>query len=833
VQGVDLLFENIKIYPYRRTGKGEHKRRTTIGSKNTEKRHLFSGVKLRKFMIAGVVFFSCAGFFLGRAVLLGDLVPFGIAFAAAAIQVFGRFGLVSVPAVIAGLATISKGMPLAGSIMVIACTLLLMRAVPFEPKRQWLILPGLVLAVTIIVKTSLLVFTNPSAASYSYFCVLFEAVFAALLTLATMNGLTALDKKVRGGQTFTSQEIFCILIIFGGLIAGTGDLGIEVASVKGTLSRFTILLASLVGGAGAGAATGAVLGVIPGLAYTVVPELAPAYSFAGFLAGLCRGFGKAGVATGFLLANIILSTYVTGYGNLVSTLVETGLSTLLFLIVPPFVIKEAIISTGVATGGSMVPPVRKAFLKEAFEEKIKNWALVFQELSQTFEQLSSTAATGEEQNMHRLLNQVGQKVCGGCVLYRTCWEREFYKTYQSLIDLFALVEVYGNITRDNLTDEIKRRCTRTKELAITVSCLYETYQINRYWSGRLMESRGIVSEQLRGIGEVIANLPGELEFNVETGDSGIYLRKKLKDAGVKIESLSISRQGEEGIEVSLTHLACGGMMRCKKVIAPLLSSVLEHSFYPAAVGCAGKEGGSVCRLRFYTGLNYRLVLGASGIGKGGSLVSGDNYAFFYLKGGRFGLALSDGMGVGPRAALESRTTLSLLRRLLELGFGQELAIKTVNSILVLRSPGESFATVDLALIDLYNGQTDFIKIGAVPTFLLRGGRISQIKASSLPVGIIDDFEVVSQARLLEPGDVLVMLTDGVFEACSGAGGHGEWIIKVLEDAAGLPPQEMAELLLKLAQTGSGGVARVPDDMTVVVAGLERQKESVKQSAGPS
>ncbi|MDF9409228.1 stage II sporulation protein E [Pelotomaculum isophthalicicum JI] len=818
------MLENVKIYPYQRTGKGEHKRRVLFRlKKNTVKRHLFPGVKLGKLALAGELCFCFAGFFLGRAVLLGDLMPFGIAFAVAAIQVFGRFGLMSVPAVIAGLITISKGIPLTGSILVVICALLLMRVISLEPKKQWLILPGLVLAVTIIVKTSLLVFTNPLAASYSYFCVLFEAVFAALFTLVTLNGLTALGKRIKKGQALASDEIFCVLIIFGGLIAGTGDLGGGLASVKGTLSRLAILLASLVGGAGVGAAAGAVLGVIPGLAYTVVPALAPAYSFAGFIAGLCRGLGKAGVATGFLLANIILTVYVTGYGNLVSTLVESGLSTMFFLLVPQFIIKEAISSMGLEVADDKEHPAGKALLKEAFKEKIKNWALVFRELSQTFEQLSTTAGSNEEQKIQGLINQVGQKVCDGCAFYRTCWEREFYRTYQSLIDLFAQVEVYGNITRDNLPDEIKKRCARTKELAVAVCCLYETYQINRYWSGRLLESREIVSEQLRGIGEVIAGLPGELEFNVEVGDSGLHLRKKLKDAGVRAESLSISSQGGDRIEVSLTHPACGGRMRCRSVIAPFLSAALERNFSPPAVGCAVNGEGPVCRLRFSSDLNYRLILGVSGMGKGGSLVSGDNYAFFCLKGGRFGLALSDGMGVGPRAALESGTTLSLLRHLLDLGFGQELAIKTVNSILVLRSPGESFATVDLVMVDLYNGQADFIKIGAVPTYLLRDGQVSQIKASSLPVGIIEDFEIVSQARLLEPGDMLVMLTDGMFEACDNGDEHGEWIIKVLEDAAGLPPQEMAELLLKLAQTGSGGVARVPDDMTVVVARLEKQK----------
>ena len=298
-----------------------------------------------------------------------------------------------------------------------------------------------------------------------------------------------------------------------------------------------------------------------------------------------------------------------------------------------------------------------------------------------------------------------------------------------------------------------------------------------------------------------------------------------------VESLAVYRREDGEIEVSLTHLPCGGRMECRDIIAPMLSSLLEQPMYPAAPVCTVKEGDYTCHLRFYPDLNFRLVLGMTGMGKNGSLVSGDSHAFFHLKGGRFGLVLSDGMGAGPRAALESGTTISLLRHLLESGFGQDLAIKTVNSILVLRSPGESFATVDLAVVNLYSGQTDFVKIGAVPTFIIRGGRVGQIKASSLPVGIIEDIEVVSLSRALEPGDVLVMVTDGILDAYQGAEDREEWLAEVLLDVADMPPQEMAEILLKLAQTGAGGVTRVPDDMTVVVARLEKQKDVTKREAG--
>jgi len=815
------VFENIEIYPYRRARKGGHKRRAVSVMKGPPKRRLPSGAGAWRLVTPGAAAVGCAGFLLGRAVLLGDLVPFGVAFVAAAVRVFGRLGLVSAPAVIAGTATVSGGVSLSGSILTVVFTLLLLRFVPGDAKRQWLILPGLVFASMVIVKTSLLVFTNSSP--YSYFSTLFEALFAALITPVMVKGFAALKRKSGSARAFTGEEIFCILLVLAGMIAGTGDLGYEMISVKGTLSRLAILLAALTGGAGAGAAAGAVLGIIPGLAYTVAPALAPAYSFVGFLGGLCRGFGKAGVATGFLLGSIILSVYLNDYGNLVAVLCETGIATFFFLLVPSFFIEGIMRSAGLESGDAQVPPVDGLVLKEAFEEKMKNWAFILEELSRTFEQVSSAGQGGEEQNIHKLLNKVGEKVCSGCSFYRTCWEREFYKTYQCLIDLLALVEMYGGVSQEHLSGELKKRCTRTKELAITVSCLYETYRVNRYWSSRLLESRGIVSEQLKGIGEVIAGLPDELRFDAETGDAGLNLRKKLKEAGVKIKSFSLSRLRGGGVEVSLSHSCCGGKMRCRDIVAPLLSSALERSFKPAAAGCTVKEGEQVCRLRLCSDLSYRLVLGVSGIGKAGSLVSGDSHAFFHLKGGRLGLALSDGMGAGPRAALESGTTISLLRHLLDLGFGHDLAIKTVNSLLVLRSPGESFATLDLAVVDLFTGQADFIKIGAMPTYLLRGGRVDQIRAGSLPVGIIEDIEITSQARQMEPGDILVMLTDGIFAAYKGAGDYEEWIVKVLEDAAGLPPPEIAELVLKLAQTGAGGISRVPDDMTVVVAALEKQK----------
>jgi len=754
---------------------------------------------------------------------MGELVPFGTSFAAAAIRVFGPAGLFSVPAVTIGLFTISRGIPLAGSVLTLTFAWLLIRAVPEDAKRPWLVLSALVFAVTLIVKASVTSFSEPS--TYNYFAVLFEAVFAALLTPVAGCALAAVKDKAGGVHPFTGEEIFCMLLVCAGLIAGTGELKFEMVSLKGVLSRLAIMLAAFVGGTGSGAAAGAVVGIIPGLVYTVAPAVVGAYSFAGLLSGICRGFGRAGAATGFILGNIIISVYVTDYGNIISVLAETGAAVLLFLLIPSPVLDRIRISLGLETQMAGRTQEEYSFVKEVFDQRIKNWARVLGELSRTFEQVSSSAGQGkEEQILQKLLAQIGEKVCSDCTFYKTCWEREFYKTYQAMIDLLALVEIYGKVTPDNLTAEIRRRCSRTKELAITVSCLYEAYNINRCWSRRLLESREIVSEQLRGIAEVVGRLPDELEFEMEAGEAGPLLRKKLKEAGARVQSLSVYRREDGGMEVSATHPPCGEKMECRDVMLPIASKFLEQPFCLATPSCTLKDGEHSCSLRLYPELKYRLVTGAAGTGKSGSLVSGDSYGFFHLKGGRFGIALSDGMGTGPRAAMESGTTISLLRHLLESGFGQELALKTVNSVLALRSPGESFATVDLAVVDLYSGEAELFKVCAGPTFIIRDGGVVKLKTASLPAGIVENIEVASMTRQLDPGDVLVMVTDGVTEAYRGAEDREEWLAGVLLDVAEMHPREMADLILKLAQTAAGGPSRVPDDMTVVVARLEKQNK---------
>ena len=127
---------------------------------------------------------------------------------------------------------------------------------------------------------------------------------------------------------------------------------------------------------------------------------------------------------------------------------------------------------------------------------------------------------------------------------------------------------------------------------------------------------------------------------------------------------------------------------------------------------------------------------------------------------KFALAISDGMGNGERAHLESKETLELLQKILQSGIDEEVAIKSINS-LSLRTTDEIYATLDLAIVDLQDASSRFIKVGSTPSFIKRGNKVIKVQASNLPIGIIKEFDVDVVSEQLKAEDILIMMSDGV------------------------------------------------------------------------
>ena len=84
----------------------------------------------------------------------------------------------------------------------------------------------------------------------------------------------------------------------------------------------------------------------------------------------------------------------------------------------------------------------------------------------------------------------------------------------------------------------------------------------------------------------------------------------------------------------------------------------------------------------------------------------------------------------------------MLDRLLTSGFDKDISIGLINSAVNLNSNNETYATIDISVVDLNEGNIEFVKNGACPTFIKSKNKVEVIKAVSLPAGMLDRIDLV-------------------------------------------------------------------------------------------
>ena len=217
---------------------------------------------------------------------------------------------------------------------------------------------------------------------------------------------------------------------------------------------------------------------------------------------------------------------------------------------------------------------------------------------------------------------------------------------------------------------------------------------------------------------------------------------------------------------------------------------------------------------------YKLKPAIASAAKYNQIVCGDNTAVTKLNDNRVSILISDGMGSGDTAARESKMTVDCLGKLLQAGFSIDVSVKTVNSLLALRSAGENFATVDMAIIDQYDGEVEFLKISAAVSYMKRVREIIPIRAAALPIGILNHIEIVPTQAKMTANDFLIMVSDGIDDIKDLKQRYDDkdgWLINFLRRASYDDPQEFANEILNEAMRLSDGKAK--DDMMVIVAKL--------------
>ena len=142
--------------------------------------------------------------------------------------------------------------------------------------------------------------------------------------------------------------------------------------------------------------------------------------------------------------------------------------------------------------------------------------------------------------------------------------------------------------------------------------------------------------------------------------------------------------------------------------------------------------------------------------------NGDQCIWFPGTGNDYYVLLCDGMGTGTGAARESREAAQLLKQMLQAGFPAEYALRSFNSLSVLRELG-GCTTVDLVRLQLDTGRGTLYKWGAASSYLLKNGQLRKIGTAGPPPGLSQQARETVDRLSLGGGEVLILLSDGAGE----------------------------------------------------------------------
>lgn len=162
------------------------------------------------------------------------------------------------------------------------------------------------------------------------------------------------------------------------------------------------------------------------------------------------------------------------------------------------------------------------------------------------------------------------------------------------------------------------------------------------------------------------------------------------------------------------------------------------------------------------------------------------------------------MGHGQQASETSKNAVNMIENFYRAGIESNIILALVNKLLRLCAD-DVFSSLDIAAVDTSNGSLDVVKLGSASSFIIRKENIEMLSCTSAPMGILDSIDSVTMKYQLFDGDMVLMMSDGVFDVLEGSG-----IAEIVDSLDTANPQTLADEILKKALENGA-----TDDCTVV------------------
>ena len=205
-------------------------------------------------------------------------------------------------------------------------------------------------------------------------------------------------------------------------------------------------------------------------------------------------------------------------------------------------------------------------------------------------------------------------------------------------------------------------------------------------------------------------------------------------------------------------------------------------------------------------------------------VGGDFYDFFFINDDTLAVIMADVSGKGVPAALFMMVSRTLIKSIAQQGRNPAQALSEANDLLCQGNDAAMFVTVFLGYYDIHTGRLIFASGGHNPAIMLQADGKTRLfsKIKGVALGYMPDLEYQAGEEKLEPGDTLILYTDGVTEAYSpGEETFGEdRFMTLLESHAREHPDALCKKTVEVLEQFQQD--RQFDDITMLA--LQREKK---------
>lgn len=456
----------------------------------------------------------------------------------------------------------------------------------------------------------------------------------------------------------------------------------------------------------------------------------------------------------------------------------------------------------------------RADIRSHTKKRLLEAAASFDVLSGVFDGVTEE----ETEDFRNFAVTLPEVVCTDCAKCSECWE---HHPEERFTQAYAMYEAARKGAVPKYA-EIEYRfdgCLRADRMTEEYAMLPLREQANRVVRRRTEEGKTAVVTQLKVVSDLLKEYSEEL-YETTMGDGAVEeeVAEALRRQGIYAEQIAVMKRKGKGLRIRMQAYCKNGQcipirraVQCLGVMfgCPLVAGNDSDRFVNETMG----------EFSFEEEPGYMILTGVARAIKKEELLSGDSFSFLYPDSGETVLLLSDGMGSGEAASRDSEAVIGLLEQFLSAGFDEKTAVRLINSVLLLRTEGKSYSTVDISVINPYGGTCEFIKLGAAGTFIKRENWIEQVESATLPVGMFGEADYDTKEKKLYDGDYVIMMSDGVPDALGGR--LEEVLFSAGKKKTDRTPQGIAGEILKAALECCE--YKPKDDMTVLVAELVKKQ----------